>query len=129
MEDAIYIGKEEIRALLINIINLAILFYCLLLLITLLLLPYINSILHYYSLIHSDEGLALETSFFESFMVANLPLSTEWLIIYFSVSLSHRRSTQLLSKLNSLSSVRTGLSYVPYAIFGTVFVNTDRERP
>ena len=26
-----------------------------------------NSIFHYYSLVHSDEGLALETSVFESF--------------------------------------------------------------
>ena len=32
-----------------------------------------NSIFHYYSLIHSDEGLTLETSVFESFTVANLP--------------------------------------------------------
>ena len=53
--------------------NLAILFYCLFLLITSLLLPYINSIFHNYSLIHSDEGLTLETSVFESFTVANLP--------------------------------------------------------
>ena len=28
---------------------------------------------HYYSLIHSDEGPTLETSVFESFTVANLP--------------------------------------------------------
>ena len=28
-----------------------------------------NSIFHYYSLIHSDEGLTLETSVFESFTV------------------------------------------------------------
>ena len=49
------------------------------------------------SLIHSDEGLTLETSVFESLAVANLPL-----IIYFSVSLSHRRSTQFLLKLNPL---------------------------
>ena len=48
----------------------------------------------------SDEGLTLETSVFESFTVANLPYM--WLIIYFSVSLSHRRSTQFLSKLNPL---------------------------
>ena len=32
-----------------------------------------NSIFHHYSLIHSDEGLTLETSVFESFTVANLP--------------------------------------------------------
>ena len=53
-------------------------------------------------LIHSDEGLKLETSVFESFAVANLPLSTLRLIIYFSVSLFHRRSTQFLLKVNSL---------------------------
>ena len=38
-----------------------------------LLLPYINSIFRYHSLIHSEEGLTLETSVFESFTVANLP--------------------------------------------------------
>ena len=32
-----------------------------------------NSIFHYYSLIHSYEGLTLETSVFESFTVTNLP--------------------------------------------------------
>ena len=32
-----------------------------------------SSIFHYYSLIHSDEGLTLESSVFESFTVANLP--------------------------------------------------------
>ena len=52
--------------------------------------------------IHSDEGLMLETSVFKSFTVANFTLSILWLIIYFSVSLSHRRSTQFLSKLNPL---------------------------
>ena len=62
------------------------LFYCLFLLITELLLPYINSIFHYYSLIHYDEGLTLETSVFESFTVANLPYRACGLIIYFSYS-------------------------------------------
>ena len=35
--------------------------------------------------------------------MANLPYWPLWLIIYFSVSLSHRHSTQFLSKLNPLS--------------------------
>ena len=52
--------------------NLTILFNCLFLLISELPFPYINSIFHYYSLIHSDEGLKLETSVFESFAVVNL---------------------------------------------------------
>ena len=55
------------------------------------------------SVIHSDVRLTLDTSVFESFTVANLPLLALWLIIYFSVLLSHRRSTQFLSKLNPLS--------------------------
>ena len=33
----------------------------------------INSISHYYHLIHSDEGLTLETWVVKSFTVANLP--------------------------------------------------------
>ena len=52
----------------------------------------------------------VETSIFESFTVANLPLSTLWLIIDFGVSLFHRRSTQFLSKRNLLYSVNYGSS-------------------
>ena len=51
-------------------------------------LPFINSTFHYYSLIHSNEGLWLETSVFESWTL----LTWGWLVIYFGVSLSHRPS-------------------------------------
>ena len=49
------------------------------------------------------EILVFETSVFESFTVVNLPYRLG-LIIYFRVSLSHRRSTHFLSKLNTLLS-------------------------
>ena len=45
------------------------LFYCLFLLNHVAPPSLYNSIFHYYSLIHSDEGLTLETSVFESFTV------------------------------------------------------------
>ena len=66
------------------------------------LFPFRNSTPHYYSLIPSDEELTLEMSVFKSLMVAKFTLSTLWLIIYFSVLLFHRHSTQFLSKLNPL---------------------------
>ena len=46
------------------------------------------------------EGLTLETLVFEFFNGGEFTLSTLWLIIYLSISLSQRRSTQFLSKLN-----------------------------
>ena len=69
----VLIGKVTNSTSVFHSSNLATLFYCLFLLITWLLLPYINSIFHFYSLIHSDEGLTLETTVFECFTVANLP--------------------------------------------------------
>ena len=52
---------------------------------------------------HSDEGITLETSVFESFVRWLNYFLDLVLIIYLSVSLSHRRSTQFLSKLNPIS--------------------------
>ena len=53
-------------------------------------------------LIHSDEGLKLETPVFESFYGVEFTYSTSWLITSLRVSLSHQSSAEFLWKFNPL---------------------------